>query len=144
MEKGREIWRRRHCSSLSHICNYFQSIYTRTHLLELCRGQVYLDNSNLFLFDHPLKSILVVISLIEIQFFYPFSTNLLNWACRVWTHLSRRNSVRTQSLQLAPFMGRTCVLVSATIRHGSIRSTPGKPAPSRLLMDGTHRVPAIG
>ena len=142
MKRGREIGRRRHCSSLSHICNYFQLIYTRTHLLGLCWGQVYLDNSNSFLFDHLLKSILVVISLIETQFFYPLFTNLLYWVCWTWTHLFSRNSVWTQSLQLASFVGRTCVLVSATIRHGKIKSTSGKLAPSKFPTDRTHRVPA--
>ena len=144
MKRVREIGRRRHCSSLSHICNYFQLIYTRTHLLGLCWGQVYLDNSNSFLFDHLLKSILVVIPLIETQFFYPLSTNLLYWACWTWTHLSRKNSVWTQSLQLTPSVRRTCVLVSATIRHGRIRSIPRKPTPSRFPTDRTHRVLTTG
>ena len=142
MKRGREIGRRRHCSSLSHICNCFQLIYTRTHLLGLCWGQVYLDNSNSFLFDHLLKSILVVISLIETQFFYPHFTNLLYWVCWAWTHLFYRKSVWTQSLQLASFVGRTCVLVSATIRHGKIKSTSGKLAPSKFPTDRTHKVPA--
>ena len=77
MERGSEICKRKVGSSLSHICNHFQSIYARAYLLELCRGHVYLDNSHPFLFDYPLKSILTVIPLIKAQFFYPFSTNLL-------------------------------------------------------------------
>ena len=99
MERGSEIYKRKHCTSLSHICNHFQSIYTRTYLLGLCRVQVYLDNFNLFLFDYLLKSILTVIPLIKAQFFYPLSTNLLYQACWAWIHLSPRNSVKTQPLQ---------------------------------------------
>ena len=85
---------------LSHICNHFQAIYTRTYVLGLCREQVYLDNSSPFLFDYLLKSILTVIPLIKAQFFYPLSTNLLYRACWAWNHLSYKNSVKTQSLQL--------------------------------------------
>ena len=103
MERGSEICKRKHYSSLSHICNHFQSIYTRTHLFGLCRGQIYLDNSNPFLFDYLLKSILTVIPLIKTQFFYPLSTNLLYWVCWTWIHLSHRNSVKTQSLHLWSF-----------------------------------------
>ena len=51
----------------------------RTYLLRLCRGQIYLDNSNPFLFDYLLKFILTVIILTKAQFFYPLSTNLLYW-----------------------------------------------------------------
>ena len=104
MKRGSEICKRKHYSSLSHICNHFQSIYTRTHLLGLCRGQVYLDNSNSFLFDYLLKSILIVIPLIKTQFFYPLSTNLLYRACWALIHLSHRNSVKTQSLHLWSFL----------------------------------------
>ena len=49
---GSENCMRKHRSSLKHICNRFQSIYTRIYLLELCHGQIYLDNSNPFLFDY--------------------------------------------------------------------------------------------
>ena len=52
-------------SNLSHICNRLQPIYTRTYLLRLCLGQVYLNNSNLLPFDYLLKSILTVILLIK-------------------------------------------------------------------------------
>ena len=77
MEKGSEIGERKHCNNLSHICNNFQSIYTRTYPLGLCRVQIYLDNFNPFLFDYLLKLILTVIPLTKTQFFYPLSTNLL-------------------------------------------------------------------
>ena len=99
MERGSKICERKHCSSLGHICNHFQSIYTRMYLLRLCRGQIYLDNSNPFLFDYILKPILTVIPLTKAQFFYPLSTNLLYWACWAWIHLSLKNSAQTQSLQ---------------------------------------------
>ena len=49
---GLEICKRKHYSSLNHICNHFQSIYTRTYILGLFRGQIYLDNSSPFLFDY--------------------------------------------------------------------------------------------
>ena len=98
MERGWEICERKHCSSLSHICNHFQSIYTRTYLFRLCQGQIYLNNSNPFLFDYLLKSILTVIPLTKAQFFYPFFTNLSYEACWAWIHSSHRNSVQTQSL----------------------------------------------
>ena len=104
MKRGSEICKRKHYSILSHICNHFQSIYTRTHLLGLCREQVYLDNSNPFLFDYLLKSILTIIPLIKTQFFYPLSTNLLYRACWAWIHLSHRNSVKTQFLHLWSFL----------------------------------------
>ena len=58
--KGLEICKRKHFSSLNHICNHFQSIYTRIYLLGLCRGQIYLDKSSPFLFNDLLKSILTV------------------------------------------------------------------------------------
>ena len=38
--RDRKFWKRKHYSSLNHICNYFQSIYTRTYLLKLCRGPI--------------------------------------------------------------------------------------------------------
>ena len=60
-----EICKRKHCSSLIHICNHFQSIYTRIYLIRLCRGQIYLDKSSLFLFDYLLKSILTIKSFIR-------------------------------------------------------------------------------
>ena len=81
MEWGSEICERKHYSSLSHICNHFESIYTRMYLLELCRGQIYLEKSNPFLFDYLLKPILTVIPLTKVQFFYPLSTYLLYRAC---------------------------------------------------------------
>ena len=65
MRKGLEIGKGKNCSSLNHICNHFQSIYTRTYLFGLCRGQIYLENSNPFLFDYLLKSILTVIPFIR-------------------------------------------------------------------------------
>ena len=144
MEKRLKICKRKHCSNLSHICNHFQSIYTRTYLLGLRREQVYLDNSNLLPFDYLLKSILIVIPLIKAQFFYPLSTNSLYRACWAWIHSSYRNSVWTQSLQLAPSVRRTCVLVSIAARHGRIRSTSGKPTPRGSPMDRTRRIPATG
>ena len=65
-ERGRsEICKRKHYSNLNHICNHFQSIYTRTDLLGLCRGWIYLDNSGPFLFDYLLKFILIVIPFIR-------------------------------------------------------------------------------
>ena len=63
--EGLETCKRKHYSSLNHICNHFQAIYSITDLLGLCRGQIYLDNSSLFLFDYLLKSILIVIPLIK-------------------------------------------------------------------------------
>jgi len=63
--KGLEICKRKYYSNLNYICNHFQSIYTRTDLLGLCRGQIYLDNSNPFLFDYLLKSILTIITFIR-------------------------------------------------------------------------------
>ena len=68
---------RKHCSSSNHIYNHFQSIYTRTDLLELCQGQIYLDNSGPFLFDYLLKSIITVIPFIRVQFSNSLSTNSL-------------------------------------------------------------------
>ena len=59
-KRGLEICKRKHFSSLNHICNHFQSIYTRIYLLRLCRGQIYLDKSSPFLFNDLLKSILTV------------------------------------------------------------------------------------
>ena len=144
MERESEICKRKHCSSLSHIRNHFQSINTRTYLLGLCWGQIYLDNSNPFLFDYLLKPILIVIPLTKVQFFYPLSTNLLYRACWDWIHSSHRNSVQTQSLQLASSVGTTCVLVSATTRHGRIRSTLGKPTPRGSPTNRTRRIPATG
>ena len=41
-EGDQKIRKRKHCNSLNHICNHFQSIYTRTDLLELYRGKIYL------------------------------------------------------------------------------------------------------
>ena len=64
-KEGSKICMRKHCSSLNHICNHFQSIYTRTDLLELCLRQIYLDNSSPFLFNYLLKSILTIIPLIR-------------------------------------------------------------------------------
>ena len=49
--EGSEICKRKHYSNLNHICNHFQSIYTRTYILGLCQGQIYIDNSILFLFE---------------------------------------------------------------------------------------------
>ena len=69
-----------HCSSLNYICNHFQLIYTRTDLNRLCRGQIYLNNSNPFLFDYLLKFILIVITFIRAQFSNPLSINSLYWA----------------------------------------------------------------
>ena len=144
MEWGSEICERKHCSSLSHICNHFQSICTRMYLLRLCRGQIYLENSNPFLFDYLLKPILIVIPLTKVQFFYSLSTNLLYQACWDWIHSSHRNSVQTQSLQLVSFVGTTCVLVSAATRRGRIRSTLGKPTPRGSPTDRTCRIPTTG
>ena len=62
---GSEICKRKHCSSLNHICNHFPLVYTRIYLLGLCREQIYLDKSSLFLFDYLLKSILTVKSFIR-------------------------------------------------------------------------------
>ena len=144
MERGLEICKRKHCSSLSHICNHFQLIYSRTYLLGLCWGQIYLDNSNPILFDYLLKPILIVIPLTKVQFFYPLSTNLLYQACWDWIHSSHRNSVQTQSLQLVSFVGTTCVLVSAATRRGRIRSTLGKPTPRGSPTNKTRRIPTTG
>ena len=41
--RGSENCKRKHSNSLNHIYNHFQSIYTRTDLLELCREQIYLE-----------------------------------------------------------------------------------------------------
>ena len=54
----------------------------------------------MFLFNYFLKSILTVILLIKAQFFYPLFTNLLYWACWIWIHSPRRNSVQIQPLQM--------------------------------------------
>ena len=64
--KGLKICKRKHCSSLNHIYNHFQSIYTKTYLLRLCRGQIYLDNFSPFMFDYLLNFILIVIPFIRI------------------------------------------------------------------------------
>ena len=82
--EGSEICKKKYCSSLNHICNHFQSIYTRTYLLELCWWQIYLDNSSLFLFDYLLKSILTIKSFIWAKFSNPLSTNSLYWAYWAW------------------------------------------------------------
>ena len=82
--RGSEICKRKHYSSLNHICNYFQSIYTRIYLLRLCQGQIYLDKSSPFLFDDLLKSILTIKSFIRAQFSNPLSTNSLYWAQWAW------------------------------------------------------------
>ena len=79
-----EICKRKHCSNLNHIYNYFQSIYTRIYLLGLCRGKIYLDKSSPFLFDYLLNSILNVNSFIRVQFSNPLSTNSLHWAYWAW------------------------------------------------------------
>ena len=82
--EGSKICMRKHCSSLNHICNHFQSIYIRTDLLGLCRRQIYSDNSNPFLFNYLLKSILTVTSFIRTQLSNPLSTNSLYWAYWAW------------------------------------------------------------
>ena len=64
-EKGSEICKKKHCNNLNHIYNHFQSIYINTYLFRLCQEQIYLDNSNPFLFDYLLKSILIVIPFIR-------------------------------------------------------------------------------
>ena len=56
---------RSHSSSLNHICNHFQSIYTSIYLLGLCRWQIYFDNSGPILFDYLLSLILIVVSFIR-------------------------------------------------------------------------------
>ena len=79
-ERGSKICKRKHCSSLNHICNYFQSINTRTYLLGLCRWPIYSEKSSPFLFDYPLNFILTVVLFIRIYFSTLFSTNSLYWA----------------------------------------------------------------
>ena len=44
--------RRKHCSNLNCIYNYFQLIYTITYLLKLGREWIYLDQFFLLLFDY--------------------------------------------------------------------------------------------
>ena len=65
MEKGSKICKRKYCNSLNYIYNLFQSIYTETDLLELGRGQIYLENFIPSLFDYLLKSIITVKSFIR-------------------------------------------------------------------------------
>ena len=46
MEKGSEVCKRKHHSSLNHICNYFQSIYILEHTsLDCAENQFTLRNS---------------------------------------------------------------------------------------------------
>ena len=98
-KKWSENCKRKHCSSLNHICNHFQLIYTKTYLIGLYRGQIYLDNSNLFLFDYLLNFILTVISFIRAYFSNPLSSNSLYLAFWVWIRSYLRSRIQNVSLQ---------------------------------------------
>ena len=65
MDSGSEICRRKHCSNLNRICNYFQLIYTRTYLLGLGQGPSYFEKSSPFLFDYPLNPFIIVVPFIR-------------------------------------------------------------------------------
>ena len=51
--------------------------------------------------------------------------------------------LQTETLQLVPFMGNTCalvsVLVSITVKYGMIRSAPGEFAPDKTHQLSTTR-----
>ena len=95
----------RNRSSLNHICNHFQSIYTRTYILRLCRRQIYLDNSSPFLFDYLLKSILTVKSFIRAKFSNPLFTNSLYWAHWAWIQSYLEPRIQNAFLQLLLLRG---------------------------------------
>ena len=120
--EGSEICKKRHCNSLNHICNHFQSIYTRTYLLGLCRWQIYLDNSNPFLFDYLLKSILTLKSFIRAKFSNPFSTNSFYWAYWAWIQSYLRPRIKTRPYNWHHLWGGNFVIVSATGNYGWIKS----------------------
>ena len=117
LRKGVGDHQRKHYSNLNYFCNHCHC-HSRNNKLKLLRlvpriellAQVHICFTYSFY-----KSSSIVVTLIKAQFFYPLSTNLLYWNCWTWIHLSLRNSAQIQSLQLALFVGRTCVLVSATV-----------------------------
>ena len=53
--------------------------------------------------------------------------NSLYWACWVWvrSHLQWKTPLQTRTLQLAPSMGKTCVLVRTIIEQGRAKPSRG-------------------
>ena len=86
-----------------------------------------------------LNTIIAVIKFTETQFFNLSFTNLLtrvHWA-KIQYYLGLSQEIVT--LQLAWSMGRTCALVSTTVKYGRIRSTSNKSASGRICERSSTR-----
>ena len=98
---------------------------------------------NLYLFMYviilnlPLRVIPAVVQFIKAEFFIPLSTNSLFWAHWASIHLIFGFGPQIETPQLAPSMGRACALVSAIVKHGGIKSTPGRSTSNRACKFST-------
>ena len=122
-KRGGEKLQKGHYSIIIYIDTQFQLTFIQgeppqTRNLYIFRSTV--------IFRLPFKIILTIVQFIKAWFFTLVSTNLLFWAH--WVNIPHIFGFGPQieTLQLALSMGRTCALVSVTVKYDRIRSAPGR------------------